>query len=80
MEYTPPQPSPRARGGCLRCAGGVSLYFTNLQSAVIKATASEWVKAFLEWAVNHHHNVPPLCDYALSRESMYIDTPTACEN
>lgn len=37
------------------------------------ATAQEWVKAFREWAANHHHNAPPLGDYALSRESMYED-------
>ncbi|WP_017316070.1 hypothetical protein [Mastigocladopsis repens] len=37
------------------------------------ATASEWVKAFREWAANHHHNAPPLSEYALSRESIYED-------
>ena len=37
------------------------------------ATAEEWVKVFRAWAANHHHNVPPLSDYALSRESMYKD-------
>lgn len=37
------------------------------------ATASEWVKAFRAWAANHHHNAPPLSDYALSRESIYSD-------
>ncbi len=37
------------------------------------ATASEWVKAFREWAANHHHDAPTLSDYALSRESMYED-------
>lgn len=37
------------------------------------ATASEWVTAFREWAASHHHNVPPLSDYAVSRESMYED-------
>ena len=37
------------------------------------ATAEEWVKAFRAWAANHHHNAPPLSDYALSRESIYSD-------
>jgi hypothetical protein len=37
------------------------------------ATASEWVTAFREWAANHRHKVPPLSDYAVSRESMYED-------
>lgn len=37
------------------------------------ATASEWVTAFREWAASHHHDVPPLSDYAVSRESMYED-------
>ncbi len=37
------------------------------------ATASEWVTAFREWAASHRHNVPPLSDYAVSRESMYED-------
>jgi hypothetical protein len=37
------------------------------------ATTSEWVTAFREWAANHHHNLPPLSDYAVSRESMYED-------
>ncbi|MBH8562002.1 hypothetical protein I8748_07420 [Nostoc sp. CENA67] len=37
------------------------------------ATPDEWVKAFREWAASHHHNVPPLSDYAVSRQSMYED-------
>ena len=45
----------------------------NVEQRPLYATASEWVKAFREWAANHHHNAPPLSDYALSRESMYED-------
>lgn len=37
------------------------------------ATASEWVTAFREWAASHHHDAPPLSDYAVSRESIYSD-------
>lgn len=37
------------------------------------ATPDEWVRAFREWAASHHHNAPPLSDYAVSRESMYED-------
>lgn len=37
------------------------------------ATASEWVKAFREWAASHRHDAPPLSDYAVSRESIYED-------
>ncbi|BAZ15224.1 hypothetical protein NIES4071_70960 [Calothrix sp. NIES-4071] len=37
------------------------------------ATALEWVTAFREWAASHHHNAPPLSDYAVSRESIYED-------
>jgi CCR4-NOT transcriptional regulation complex NOT5 subunit len=37
------------------------------------ATASEWVTAFREWAASHHHDAPPLSDYAVSRESIYED-------
>ncbi|WGV24287.1 hypothetical protein [Halotia branconii] len=37
------------------------------------ATAEEWVTAFREWAASHHHETPPLSDYAVSRSSMYED-------
>ena len=37
------------------------------------ANTEEWVAAFQTWAANHHHNAPPLSDYAVSRESMYKD-------
>ena len=35
------------------------------------ATKEEWIKAFEEWASSHPKQIPPLCDYAVSRESMY---------
>lgn len=37
------------------------------------ATTEEWVTAFQTWAADHHHNAPPLSDYAVSRDSMYED-------
>jgi len=32
----------------------------------------EWMRRFKEWAHSHDHdNLPPLSDYAVSRDSMY---------
>ncbi|HLO84479.1 MAG TPA: hypothetical protein VK203_05600 [Nostocaceae cyanobacterium] len=58
-------------------------YLDNLLKQLVKkqqelpfyetATPDEWVKAFREWSASHHHNVLPLSDYAVSRESIYED-------
>jgi hypothetical protein len=37
------------------------------------ATVEEWIASFQAWAANHHHDAPPLSDYAISRESIYED-------
>jgi hypothetical protein len=39
---------------------------------VEELTPEEWTRRFKEWAHSHDHdNLPPLSDYAVSRDSMY---------
>ena len=74
---------PDIEAGLLAQAEGLDVagYVRNLvqkqiasaQSPLVEElTPEEWIRRFKEWAHGHDHdNLPPLSDYAVSRDSMY---------